>query len=387
MTTRNVLDRPLRVVHATECAAAGTLTVIIALAHELASTGAKQTLLYSRRAETPDDLAGLFPASVELVELPAASGLHVAFIRDFSRALRRVVTEWMPDVVHLHSSKAGFVGRFALATERTGFDIFYSPHGLSFLDPDRPLRNAVFKALEYVAAKTRAMPVACGDSEAQMLSALSGRRATVLENPVDDLFFAVRGEPAVVPVVVSVGRLSRQKSPDRFAEIARTVRALRPDIRFVWIGDGDAHYRKTLIESGCELMGWRSQSEVAAFLANATVYLQTSLWEGLPVSVIQALAAGVPCVVHDCAGNRDAVTQGTTGFIAASVEELAMRVMSLVGDPAMRDLMGNNARRDASRRFGRAVFSRRVRQIYAVSTRDAVIDPAALEVCDRAVTG
>jgi len=72
--------------------------------------------------------------------------------------------------------------------------------------------------------------------------------------------------------------------------------------------------------------GWRTRDQVAAHLAHAVVYLQTSRWEGLPISVIQALAAGVPCVVNDCVGNRDAVTHGLSGFVADSIEGLTQAV-------------------------------------------------------------
>jgi glycosyltransferase involved in cell wall biosynthesis len=387
MSTVNVSDLPLRVLHATECAASGTLTVMVALAHELANAGAKQMVLYSQRAETPVDLVELFPAGVEFMQVPAARGLHLGFIRNFSQALRRLADEWKPDVVHLHSSKAGFVGRFALAALRSKVNVLYSPHGLSFLDPDRTARNAVFKSLEYLAAKTPSTAVACGCSEAQLLSALSGREAIMLENPVDDTFFTIDPRPTDAPVIVSVGRLSRQKAPDRFAAVARLVRQQRPDARFVWIGDGDAHYAATLREAGCEMLGWRTQGEVAASLSTATVYLQTSLWEGLPVSVIQALAAGVPCVVQDCVGNRDAVAHESTGFVAESIDDLAARIVCLIDDSDMRAVMSARARRDARRRFGRAAFGRRVRQLYELADREQLVAHDVLESCERQVIG
>jgi glycosyltransferase involved in cell wall biosynthesis len=355
----------MKIVHATECAASGTLSVIVSLVHELAATGARQVIVYSERPETPADLTTLFPAGVEFVRIAPASGLHVKFVVEFWRALAGVVRTFEPDVLHLHSSKAGFIGRFAHRAMRWRCRAFYSPHGLSFLDPERRVRNAIFESLERVAARTGATPVGCGRGEAQLLSQLTGRAALLLENPVDERFFDIESRAPQPRTVVTLGRLSRQKAPESFAAVARAVRAQRPDVRFVWIGDGESNYRPVLEAAGCEVTGWRNREQVAGLLAGAHVYLQTSRWEGLPISVIQAMAAGVPCVVNDCIGNRDAVTHGSSGLVGDSIEALTRQVVTLADDAALRARMGAAARIEARRRFGAHAFRAQVRKLYS----------------------
>jgi glycosyltransferase involved in cell wall biosynthesis len=362
----------MNVIHATECAAAGTLNVLVALSHELAAAGARQLIVYSERPETPANLTALFPARVEFVRVPSAAGLNAKFAADFCRALARAVRTVRPDVLHLHSSKAGFLGRIERMTMRWPCRTFYSPHGLAFLDPDRRLRNALVKAIEYLAARTGAVPVGCSAGEAQLLTHLSGRAALLLENPVDERFFEIVATPSQVRTVVTLGRLSRQKAPENFAAVARLARQRRPDLRFVWIGDGDAHFKRELTAAGCEVTGWRTRDQVAVHLALAQVYLQTSRWEGLPISVIQALAAGVPCVVNDCIGNRDAVTHGLSGFVASSIEGMAQHVVTLADDPALRARLGAAARTEARRRFGSAAFRAQVRRLYDLEVSAAV---------------
>jgi glycosyltransferase involved in cell wall biosynthesis len=355
------------VVHATECAASGTLDVIVCLAQELAAAGARQSLVYSPRAETPADLVSRFPPGVEFIAVDAARGLHVDFARDFHAALRHVMQTFQPDVLHLHSSKAGFVGRLARALHRWPCRVLYSPHGLSFLDPEARARNCVFRALEWLAARDGAVPVACGRGEAGMLTQLSRREALLLENCVDDFFLAVERQPSSVPTIVTVGRLSRQKAPDTFAAVARRLRADAPHARFVWVGDGESHYRGLLEASGCEVTGWCNREAVAGHLSRAHLYLQTSRWEGLPIAVIQALAAGVPCVVNDCAGNRDAVADGVDGFVADSESALAVAVARLLADEHLRLRFGAAARVEARRRFSRAAFGVQVRRLYGIT--------------------
>jgi glycosyltransferase involved in cell wall biosynthesis len=370
-------SRPLRVVHATECAASGTLEMIVSLAHELAASGARQYFVYSPRPETPADLASRFPAGVEFVAVPAARGLHLAFARDFYDALVRVVRASSPDVLHLHSSKAGFIGRLARAAHRWPCRVLYSPHGLSFLDPDAPARNAVFRALEWLAARGGAVPVACGRGEAALLTRLSRRAPLLLENCIEDFFLGIGRQENPVPTIVTVGRLSRQKAPDSFATVARRVRAQRPGARFVWVGDGEPHYREMLEEAGVEVTGWCNREAVAGHLARAHVYLQTSRWEGLPIAVIQALAAGVPCVVNDCVGNRDAVSHGIDGFVESDAPALAASVVRLLADPPLRARLAAAARSEAARRFSRAAFRVQVRRLYGIT--ESLADPASLE--------
>ena len=315
---------------------------------------------------------------MEFLRIPPASGLHLRFTVNFLRALAAAAGSFKPDVLHLHSSKAGFVGRFAHRAMRLPCRTLYSPHGLSFLDPDRRVRNAIFKALEFVAARTGATPVGCGRGEAELLSQLSGREALLLENPVDERFFDIESREPAVRTVVSLGRLSRQKAPETFAAVARAVREQRPDLRFVWIGDGEAGYRPVLAAAGCETTGWRTREQVAELLSRAHVYLQTSRWEGLPISVIQAMAAGVPCVVNDCAGNRDAVTHGSSGLVGNSTAALAQHVVALADDAALRAQMSVAARVEARRRFGSAAFRGQVRKLYSLEESPAAEQTTAL---------
>ncbi len=368
----------MKIIHATECAASGTLSVIVSLAHELAAAGACQVIVYSERPETPANLTAMFPAGVEFVRIPPASGLHVKFVVNFFRALADTVRTFKPDVLHLHSSKAGFIGRFAHLAMRWPCRAFYSPHGLSFLDPDRPVRNALFKSLEFVAARTGATPVGCGRGEAELLSQLSGREALLLENPVDERFFDIENNAAAGRTVVTLGRLSRQKAPETFAAVARAVREQRPDLKFVWIGDGDAGYRPVLAAAGCEITGWCTREQVMELLSCAHVYLQTSRWEGLPISVIQALAAGVPCVVNDCDGNRDAVTHEMSGLVANTIASLAQHVITLADDTALHEQMSAAARDEARRRFGSAAFRSQVRKLYRLEEFAAAEEAVAL---------
>jgi glycosyltransferase involved in cell wall biosynthesis len=294
----------------------------------------------------------------------------MAFVSGMARELRRLAGRGDIDAVHLHSSKAGFVGRLALLGTMMPVRVLYSPHGLAFLNTRRPLASAAFFALEWLAGRTRFDPVACSDSEAEMLLRVTRREPQVLENPVDPAFFAVTRLEQPTPLVVTLGRVCEQKAPEVFAELAVRVRVDHPSAQFVWIGSGskDSDGNAVLRAAGVTVTGWLSAAEVRSWLARATVYVQTSRWEGLPLSVIQAQAVGLPCVVTDVVGNRDAVIDGETGFVAADVDELAAHVELLLREPVLRRAVSQPARAAAERRFGRVRFRQALAQLYGLSS-------------------
>lgn len=373
------------VVHVTECLAGGTLGVVRQLAAELARLDVRQTLVYCRRPDTPPDVHALFPRQMRLIELAAPHGrgplAHLLFMVQLTQELARLLADDLPDVVHLHSSKAGFVGRVALRAiaARGGPRVrtLYSPHGLAYLNPNRPWSSAAYWALERFAGLFGCQPVGCGLSEADALTRLARRPAIVLENPVEPHFFEVQHAEPERPVIVTVGRVCEQKGPELFAELAVRVRLDSEDARFVWVGAGDPEREAMLRAVDVEVTGWLPQEEVRARLGAATVYVQTSRWEGLPLSVLQAMAVGVPCVVLDAVGNRDAVAHDETGFVAGDVDELEMYLTLLLGSPGLRHHFGRRARERAMRRFTLPRFRAAITRVYELDAHAPAMIPVA----------
>jgi glycosyltransferase involved in cell wall biosynthesis len=382
---RTESGRATRVLHATECLASGTLDVIRALVNVLAEQGVEQTLVFSRRAETPSDVAGLFASNVRLIEVAPAKGMNLSFALAMVRTLRREVHAWQPSHVHLHSSRAGFIGRLALRSAPSTTLVLYSPHGLSFLDPNRPVVNAVFRLLEGMANTSNSQVVACSAGEAALLQQLTEKVPYILENPADAAFFSATRRGALpASTITSVGRLSRQKAPEVFAAVAQRVKEARPGVRAIWVGDGDPALRATLVEAGCEVTGWLPRQEVLRILEGTDVYVQTSRWEGLPISVIQAMACGIPAVVTNVVGNRDAVQHGTSGLIAADSLSLANLVELLLADSGMRETLAQGARREAIRRFSPKAFNRSARALFGLMGPTFDSAPAASRIADVA---
>ena len=376
MTIDTALTTP-KIVHVTECLAAGTMTFLIQATRELAECGVRQMLVYSRRPDTPKDVRILFDERVELVELAPPTIAYHRYFKTLRAVLMRELL--LPDGVsiHLHSSKAGFLGRMALAGLKSRVPVYYSPHGLSFLNKGQPLRSLLYARLERMAAKVDSKLVGCSRSEADLLARIGARPAHVLENAVDDRFFQVQGRPEDPPLVVGMGRVCYQKAPEVFAALSARFQIAELPAKFVWIGSGRRAGEARLRAAGVHVTGWVGRDEIQRLLGAASVYVQTSRWEGMPLSVLQALAAGVPCVVTDVVGNRDAVRQGITGFVTTEADEMLIAVRRLLHDDVLRKRFSRAARQDAAERFSGASFRQRLCALYGFPER-AVNDGAGV---------
>jgi glycosyltransferase involved in cell wall biosynthesis len=140
-------------------------------------------------------------------------------------------------------------------------------------------------------------------------------------------------------------------------------------LRFVWVGAGDAHSEQVLRAAGVEVTGWVDSGRVRAHLAQAHAYVQTSRWEGMSLGVLQAMAAGLPCVVTDVVGNRDAITHEQTGLLARDVSGLALQLKTLLDQPQRAQALGEAAKREAQQRFHATRFRQSLLSLYRLEGR------------------
>jgi glycosyltransferase involved in cell wall biosynthesis len=335
----------VRILHVTEASWAGTLQVVRGLAAHQAASGHVVTLAYADKPEVPADLA--LVEGVELVPLrwsrrsPAAQ-LAVA------RALRRLVRERRPDVVHLHSSFAGAVGALTLPR---GVPVIYTPHGFAFArtGAGRPA-GAVTRAVEAVVARRSALVGAVSEAEAELArTGLHAPRVAVIRNGIPELdrdrwgALPERAEPAVV----AMGRITAARRP---TATARILAALAADARVEWIGGGedDAPVRA----AGISVTGWLPRGEALDRLGEATVYVHWSAWDGQSLALLEAFARDVVVIASDIAANREVV--GPRQICADEASAIAL-ARSILTSPELRaELLADQRLRAAAFGAGRA---------------------------------
>ncbi|WP_367138422.1 glycosyltransferase [Saccharothrix sp. HUAS TT1] len=272
--------------------------------------------------------------------------------------LRRVLRELAPDVVHLHSSKAGLVGRLVV---RGRVPTLFQPHMWSFQSVGGPVGWAS-REWERVATRWTHQLVCVSDDElAAGRAAGVGGPAEVVCNGVDldrlrpgDRGAARRrlGLPEA-PTAVCVGRLASLKGQDQLLAAWPVVRARVPGARLVLVGDGPMAERWRA-ECGDEsVLWWGHCDAVADFYAAADVVVLPSREEGMALVPLEAMACGRSVVGFDVGGVRQSVGEAGEVLAAGDVGALAEAVAARLADPARADSEGVRGRRRVELLFDR----------------------------------
>ncbi|GIG24477.1 glycosyltransferase [Cellulomonas denverensis] len=239
--------------------------------------------------------------------------------------LRSAVGELRPDLVHLHSSWAGVYGRL----RPLGVPVVYQPHGFRFERPG--LLAAATRPVERLLARHTAALVALSPHEHRLATAIApaGMPVPVLPNIASVRPALAGGDRSGPPLVVMAGRVCAQKDPDYLIAVATAARCAAPELRFRWLGAGEPAAEERLAAAGIEVSGWLDAGALADALAEADLYLHTARYEGFPLSVLDAVATGLPVLARDIPA-----LHGSWLPLVGDPEPAAQAVVRALTDPA-----------------------------------------------------
>ena len=355
-----------RLLFVVEAMGGGLFTYIVSLANQLVEDY-DLYIAYAVRPQTPHDYRGYFDPRIHLIEV--GDFVRPIRLKDDAKALLALVKigrSVRPDIIHLHSAKAGVLGR--LAYWFTASPVFYTPHGYSFLMRQAgPLKRGFYRSIEFAMARLRNTTIACSKGELEETLPLT-KRALLINNGIDRREIdrcldcpprqggrARRGGGWYT--VFTIGRICGQKNPELFNRIALAM----PETRFLWIGDGEL--RDVLNAPNIEVTGWVSRREVLLLASRADCFLLPSLWEGLPISLLEAMYLGKPCVVSDVVGNRDVIRNGENGFVCHKLEQYVAAIRKTTQDEVA-DSLARAALRDIEDEYNITVMARRYKAVY-----------------------
>lgn len=344
-----------------EAMGGGVFTYIVDLANELVKTY-DMHIAYAVRPQTPENYSDYFEKSVHLIEVKSFTR-SINPLKDIKAIpeVKRIAEKVKPDIIHLHSSKAGVVGRIAF----NGKDVplFYTPHGYSFLMENYKLmKRQMFKIIESVMAKRNCTTISCSPGEHLETLKLT-KKAIYVNNGINTVELdKILGRVEKVDhpfTVFTLGRICYQKNPGLFNAIAEAM----PKIRFLWIGDGEL--REKLKNENIEITGWVDRNEALRRSMNADVFVLTSLWEGLPISLLESMYMKKLCVVTDVIGNHDVIVNGRNGFVCRTVEEFVESIGRI--DTKM---MVDNAFKDVTNIYNTLEMACKYKEIYERALTD-----------------
>lgn len=285
----------------------------------------------------------------------------------------KIIKKEKPDLVHCHSAKGGVIGRFAAFF--TGTKVVYTAHAFSFLSAESAKKKQIFLLLEKI-AKLHSYLLACSGSERELGIKVVGfneKKAFAWNNAVPDVdkgltrispisrISSQNNETSDLPVpkegeryITSIGRPSYQKNPLFMVEVAHGIHLKHPDIKFYLLGVGFyspmLEDMKKLIhqydmDDTFYLLPWLSHEETLKYVKGSMLYFMTSLYEGLPISVIEAMSLGKAIVASDVLGNKDCVKDNYNGYLLPLKEDIFVDKMNeLIENEGKRKEMEKNSR-------------------------------------------
>jgi glycosyltransferase involved in cell wall biosynthesis len=326
--------RPLTVLHAAQPTDAGVARYVAAATLDQLARGWRVIVACPSGGQLATELTA---AGVPRLHWPATRSPSVDTLGETQR-LRRLIGQVDPDVVHLHSAKAGLAGRLAVRGARR---TLFQPHGWSWLAARGATARGAL-AWERLAARWTDVCVCVGDGEAAHARHRRIRsRHVVVRNGVDLGNFAPADERTRIaarhrlgidrdaPLAVCLGRVTRQKGQDVLVTAWPRVREYCPAAMLCIVGDLLPTLRRGA-EPGVRFVP--SVTDPRPWYAAADVVVLPSRWEGLSLTVLEALASGCSVVAADIPGLAEAVLPAVgarvaAGDVRALAQELARRLI------------------------------------------------------------
>lgn len=340
------------------------------------------------------DITILCNAEGELTAAAARLNMHFIILPELRREINplfdlfafiklfRLIKQNRFLLVHTHSSKSGFIGR--LAARAAGAKcVVHTVQGFAFHEFSSRLSIFVIGLMERIAGLVTDRIIFVNQFDrkiAQRMKLAAVEKMVTIPNGVDLSQFSP-DSPAHVPadlvgietsggIVGMVARLWEQKAPQDFIRSIPVVVNTVPDAKFLVIGDG--HLKDRLVRLSQELnvsdkvlfLGWRQ--DVRALLKILDVFVLTSLWEGLSVSILEAMASGKPVVATNIKGNNELVIHGETGFLvpAQNPQQVGENVLNLLMNRTLAQKMGLKGYQRVQKNFSIENTVKKINQVY-----------------------
>ncbi len=246
------------------------------------------------------------------------------------KALQEIIIGKGIDIVHAHTLRAAFLCACALRKKHL-VKFIYTPHGFRFIQKKNVVSRAIFFLIDYFVCARADQVVVLSQSEKN--DAIYNHLPKAVSYAIIPTFIDIvkPASDSNIPMGISkkeksfivsmIGRITSQKNPFGFLEIAQNIKKVMPSALFVWVGDGELRneFESRIKMSGMEefffITGQVSHEKVLSVPSYTNAILFTSWYEGLPIVLLEMLSIGVPIVAAQVGSVSDIIKQGETGWL------------------------------------------------------------------------
>lgn len=273
------------------------------------------------------------------------------------RQIRSALVRLAPDVTSTHSSKAGLLGR--AAARSLGLPVLFTAHGWAFHPEVRSRDALMYRALERIGTSLSSRIITVSDYDRNLalrLGVAPAPKLVTVHNGIPDLPQRLRARPGEGPPrFIMVARFEVPK--DHMTLFAALAGLRDAEWEMNLIGDGpllgEAQAKVAALGIGERIKFWGTRRDVAEHLARAHGFILISDREGFPLSILEAMRAGLPVVASAVGGIPESVADGVTGFLVPprDPDALRARLAHLIADPEARASLGDQGRQRYQREF------------------------------------
>ncbi len=296
------------------------------------------------------------------------------------RAVRNFVEESDVHLIHAHGTRAG--SNILWAAKQLKLPLVYTIHGWSFHQDQNVLVKKIrVMGEKYITRKATVNISVSASNQQTGFKHIPGFRSTVINNGIDTVKFnpdndfaltrASLGVPADKTLFLFIARFTFQKQPLALMAAFKEALAANPDIHLLMVGDGEQkekalEWLKTEnLEKHITLLPFRQ--DVPGILACADVFVLPSLWEGLPIGLLEAMAMRKTIIATDVDGTKEIIKDHENGILVDTqhmVPALTKAILQLAGDEALRIQFANAARHTVESRFNARQMTTEIEKIY-----------------------
>lgn len=285
------------------------------------------------------------------------------------RQLRLIIAQTRPEVIHAHSAKAGLLAR--IAGWLSGVPTIYTVHGWSFAQGAPALQRILTFLAEAACVPLTAKYICVSNYDARLALRLPGnspQKIAVIHNGLPDC--DIRSNPLMEPPqIVMVARLARQKDHSLLLKAFEKLGG-QCTLLFVGAGTDTQEFKRTIQclapNSTSRIASLGPHENVSRHLGAAQIFVLLSKYEGLPLTIIEAMRAGLPVVASDVGGIRELVVDGKTGYLVprGDLESVTKKLGWLVRTPLLRYEMGILGRNIYEQKFEQRLMIQQTESVY-----------------------